>query len=91
MPDEADLRAKARTAVEHGKLPCRPPDRVWGGPGVDAPCSVCQLPIGRNEMEFAIQFAIDGQGGGGDLDKFRFHGRCFAAWEFERWHGDATP
>jgi hypothetical protein len=29
----------------------------------------------------------------GGLDKFRLHGRCFAAWEFERRNGDGmtTP
>jgi hypothetical protein len=35
-------------------------------------------------MDFEIQFARDGEGGGGDLDKFHVHIRCFAAWEFER-------
>jgi hypothetical protein len=84
MPDEADLRNKAREVVRQGKLPARPPNRVWGGPGVDAPCAVCELPVGKNEMELEVQFARDGHGGGGDLDKFHLHRRCFAAWEFER-------
>jgi hypothetical protein len=84
MPDEEVLRRKAREAVREGKLPSRPPDRVWGGPGVDAPCSVCGLPVTKTEMEFEVEFAADGHGGGGDLDKFHLHRRCFAAWEFER-------
>jgi hypothetical protein len=86
MSDEETLRAKARAVVQAGKLPARSPDRVWGGPGVDAPCAVCELPVTKAEMEFEVEFARDGQGGGGDLDKFHLHRRCFAAWEFERTH-----
>jgi hypothetical protein len=79
MPDESALRDKARHAVRDGKLPSRAPDRVWGGPGVGAPCSVCQQAVTKDEMEFEVQFARDN-----DLDKFHLHRRCFAAWEFER-------
>jgi hypothetical protein len=82
MPDEKILREKARAVVEEGKLPSRPPDRTWGGPGVGATCSVCGLPVKRDEMEFEIEFARDGDNPG--LDKFHVHIRCFAAWEFER-------
>jgi hypothetical protein len=82
MPDENILREKARAVVEEGKLPSRPPDRTWGGPGVGATCSVCGLPVKRDEMEFEIEFARDGDNPG--LDKFHVHIRCFAAWEFER-------
>ena len=82
MPDEAILRAKARAVVQAGKLPSRRPDRTWGGPGVDAPCAVCDLPVKSSELEFEIQFARDGDNPG--LDKFHVHVRCFAAWEFER-------
>lgn len=82
MPDEAALREKARAIVQAGKLPSRGPDRVWGGPGVGAPCTVCELPVTRDEMEFEIQFEHDGASPG--LDKFHVHRRCFAAWEFER-------
>jgi hypothetical protein len=82
MPDEKVLRGKARAVVRDGKLPSRCPDRTWGGPGVGAPCSVCALPVERNEIEFEIQFARDGDNPG--LDKYHVHLRCFAAWEFER-------
>jgi hypothetical protein len=53
-----------------------------GGPGVGAECSVCGRPVTKNELEFEIQFARDGDNPG--LDKFHVHIRCFAAWEFER-------
>ena len=82
VPDESLLREKARAAVQNGKLPARRPDRTWGGPGVGAECAVCNLPVAKNQMEFEIQFARDGDNPG--LDKFHVHVRCFAAWEFER-------
>ena len=82
MPDEAILRAKARAVVQAGKLPARRPDRTWGGPGIGAPCSVCEQPVRGDELEFEIQFAHDGDNPG--LDKFHVHIRCFAMWELER-------
>jgi hypothetical protein len=82
MPDESLLREKAQAAVRNGKLPARAADRTWGGPGVGAFCSVCDLPVTKDEMEFEIEFAHDGSNPG--LDKFHVHVRCFAAWEFER-------
>jgi hypothetical protein len=82
MPDETILRAKATAAILAGKLPNHKPDRTWGGPGVGAACSVCDLPVTKDEMELEIQFAHDGDNPG--LDKFHVHFRCFAAWEFER-------
>jgi hypothetical protein len=82
MPDESILRAQAREVIEAGKLPARKADRLWGGPGVGAPCGVCGKPVRKDEMEFEVQFAHDGTVPG--LDKYHLHVRCFAAWEFER-------
>lgn len=82
MPDESRLREQARTAIQNGKLPSRPPDRTWGGPGVGAMCAVCEKPVTTDQLEFEIQFVRDGSSPG--LDKYHVHVRCFAAWEFER-------
>ena len=82
MPDEVRLREQARAAIQSGKLPSRNPDRTWGGPGVGAMCAVCEKPVTKEDMEFEIQFARDGDNPG--LDKFHVHIRCYAAWEFER-------
>jgi len=89
MPDESILREKARAVIESGKLPSRRPDRTWGGPGVGAPCSVCGLPVTKDELEFEIQFARDGDNPG--LDKFHVHIRCFAVWELERPKSNGSP
>ena len=82
MPDEARLREQARAAIQAGKLPSGTPDRTRGGPGVGADCTVCGLPVTKDQLEFEIQFARDGDNPG--LDKFHVHIRCFAAWELER-------
>jgi hypothetical protein len=82
--DEHSIREKARAVIQSGKLPSRTPDRTWGGPGVGAPCAICDLPVRHTEMEFEIQFArADGNSNPG-LDKFHVHLQCFAAWQFER-------
>jgi hypothetical protein len=83
MPDEPFLREKAREAIRTGKLPIRPPDRTWGGPGVGAPCTICGLPVTKDQLEFEIEFTRRDTIDRG-LDKFHVHVRCFAAWEFER-------
>ena len=82
MPDEDPLRAKARAAVQQGKLPAVAPTRIWGGTGVGATCSVCELPVTKEQKEFEIEFEHNGDNPG--FDKVHVHIRCFAAWEFER-------
>jgi hypothetical protein len=80
--DEQMVRAKVREVLQAGKLPNRRPDCTWGGPGIGAPCTVCDLPVTSDQLEFEVQFAHDGDTPG--LDKYHVHVRCFAAWEFER-------
>jgi hypothetical protein len=43
---------------------------------------VCEKPITRDQVEYEIQFAHDGDHPG--LDKFHLHLRCFAVWELEQ-------
>jgi hypothetical protein len=47
---------------------------------VGVECSICALPVRKDELEFAIQYSYDGSW----LDKYHVHTRCFAAWELER-------
>jgi hypothetical protein len=82
MSDEATLREFTRHAIRKGKLPRRGPDRAWGGPGIGALCAVCEKLVTRDQMEYGLEFARDGDNPG--LDKLHLHARCFAAWEFER-------
>ena len=82
--DEESLRARVHVVIEQGKLPSRRPDRTWGGPGVGAPCTICERSVTREQMEFEIEFARTDPPG---LDKYHVHTRCFAVWELERQNG----
>jgi hypothetical protein len=53
--DEPILREGARAVIFDGKLPSRTPDRTPG-----ARCSVCGLPVTKDEKEFEIELAHDG-------------------------------
>jgi hypothetical protein len=82
MSDEETLRMKAREAMEAGRLSQRRPKRMWGGPGIGAPCAVCSEPVKKDELGFELEYALDQvDTGEGDC---HVHLRCFAAWEFER-------
>jgi hypothetical protein len=78
--EEQALRVKAREVMNAGKLPNGRPDRVWGEPGVGAPCAVCDLPVQHDQVKFELEFARHGD----NSDKHHVHVQCFAAWEFER-------
>jgi len=80
--DEAVLCQRARDAIREGRLPTRTPDRTWGGPGIGAPCAVCDLPVPRVVMQFEIQFAIHGNAP--HFDVYDVHTGRYAAWELER-------
>ena len=83
MDDENSLRQKARHAIEAGQLPNRGPDRTWAGKGGGGSCSVCADEVRPEEIEFELEFTPEVQRPGA-LANYRFHVRCFAAWEFER-------
>jgi hypothetical protein len=85
--EESILREKVRQKLQEEKLPSRPPDRLWGGPGVNAPCAVCDQPVSKSEMEFEVQFKQDGKAPSPAFDVFHAHTRCYAVWELVRSDG----
>ena len=65
--DESRLREMARKAIQDGKLPNRPPERMWGGPGVDVNCIICDKSVTPEEYEFKLEFAQrEGEPGAGN-------------------------
>lgn len=50
--------------VAQSKMPNRRSDRVWGGPGVGAPCTICGRVVSRDEMEFEVELCFLGLGVG---------------------------
>jgi len=65
--------------IRRGRLPLRPPDKMFGGAGSGEVCPVCGEVAARHQLELEIEFH-----GHGVVDKFHLHPSCFAAWEFER-------
>jgi hypothetical protein len=84
MLDEGPRRELARAALLAGKLPTRPAERTWGGPGIGSLCGVCGAKIPGDELELEIE--IPGDGALPYVEVFHLHVRCFAAWEFEWTH-----
>lgn len=94
MSDEKRLQAKAREALRAGRLPNTRPERIWGGPGIGAPCAVCKERIEPHQSELELQFSDQGQaapvpgserlGGQSEVANYHVHVQCFAAWEAER-------
>ena len=73
------VREKAREALRARTLPTRGADRMWGGRGEGAECSICNLPVQSDELEFELEYILaDG------LAKHHVHVHCFTAWERER-------
>jgi hypothetical protein len=81
MADDS-LRDAARRAIHNGALPDRRPSRTWRGPGIGAPCTICERPATLDDLELEIEFDRAGDDPG--VDRFHVHPRCFAAWELER-------
>jgi len=82
MPDfERALRDKARAKLREGTLPLVKPSRTWGGPGASLTCAVCDLSIGKDQIEFEVQFVLARVA---RPAVFHFHLACFSAWELER-------
>ena len=84
MGDENALRIRAREAMKAGNLPDCRPKRIWGGPGVGASCALCGRIVGKEELEFELQFTSDGDP---STSNYHVHVLCFTAWELERRSG----
>lgn len=77
-----ELRVLARARIQSGQLTCAEPGGVWAGYGSDLACSLCDHPIGCNEIEYDLEHEIAGV-----ARHYRFHYFCHAAWQVEcvRW------
>lgn len=89
MNDDCTLRAKAREALQSGKLPTRKPDRTLGGIGRGGVCALCGELLKPTGMELEIEFGRKGTTP--RLDTYLLHPRCFTAWELLRDSLEADP
>jgi hypothetical protein len=71
------------------KLPNRRPQRVWGGWGTGADCSLCGKPVTAQQAELELEF-FEGDGCTHPAT-YIVHSECFAAWDSENRRGDETP
>lgn len=78
--DTRGLAAAVREAVRSGRIPARPADQMWGGPGSGGWCAVCNDRIERHDVEYELEFA---QGAGAGAGSYRLHVPCCMAWETE--------
>lgn len=72
---------RLREPMQGGKLPDRPPDGTWGGPGSGAQCVICESPVTADEAELELEF---GQANGSTALRYDVHARCFTAWTRRR-------
>jgi hypothetical protein len=76
--DENALREVVRRRVAQGRVPCRRQDHTWAGKGTGLDCTVCELPITSQQVEYELQFDAEAS-----LIVVRMHRLCLAAWESE--------
>lgn len=78
---DPQLRDKARVLVRSGALPCKQQERTWAGRGLGFECSLCGQLIRRDQVEYELQFASDGEQ---KPRLHRFHVACVPIWELAR-------
>jgi hypothetical protein len=76
---ETVLRRVARDRIEKGQLPHVVPPRMWGGKGAGRRCSLCDKPIGPDEMELEVEQHSAGKAEAA----LSFHVACHALWQLE--------
>jgi hypothetical protein len=82
MGDKTEIHQKAREAIQAGKVPNRPPQRMWGGPGDDACCVICGNSVTKDELGMDLEFVRDD--GDPTVIEYHFHVSCYTAWDSER-------
>ena len=74
---EQELRPVARERIAKGQLPRHAPSKIWGGYGAGELCSLCDQPIGSDEIVFEVEYAE------GAATTLRFHRICESIWQAE--------
>ena len=67
--------------IRSGKLPTRKPDRMWGGMGTGAECTLCGERVKGSEWELEVEFGRTDDDAGSEVH--HVHLDCFTAWESE--------
>ena len=79
--DDALVRERVREMLATGQLPAGDPVKLWAGPSMGKPCTICGETI-RTATEYELDFASP-------VVTLLLHPRCYAIWNEERARG--TP
>jgi hypothetical protein len=75
------VRERVREMLAIGRLPTGDPVKLWAGPSMGKPCSVCGETI-RVATEYELDF--------GARVTLLLHPRCYAIWNEERRRGTSA-
>jgi len=77
-PIRSHLRTLARERIKRDVLPPSAHMETWGGHGNGEVCSLCDNPIGSEDIEYEMAGVVNGT-----HRIYRFHLECHTAWEVE--------
>lgn len=75
---ELELKTLAVDRIRQNELPAQLPKTVWAGQGSGEPCSLCDRPIDKTEMEYELDIPVARAN-----SVVRLHLRCHALLELE--------
>lgn len=79
--DDALVRERVREMLASGRLPGTDPVKLWAGPSMGKPCSICGETI-RTATEYELDFT--------PAFILVLHPRCYAIWNEERHRGTSA-
>ena len=74
--EDAQVRERVREMLAGGRLPSADPVKLWAGPSMGKPCSVCGESI-RTATEYELDFTPPPV-------TLLLHPHCYAIWNEER-------
>ena len=80
--DDVLVRERVREMLATGQLPAGDPAKLWAGPSMRKPCTICGETI-RTPTEYELDFASP-------VVTLLLHPRCYAIWDEERARGTAA-
>lgn len=79
--DDAVVRERVREMLVTNRLPVADPVKLWAGPSMGKPCTICGETI-RATTEYELDFAPS--------VTLLLHPRCYAIWNEERRRGTSA-
>jgi len=74
--DDPGLRRHIRDKLAAGRLPRKPPSKVWAGTATRKTCAACDTVIEESDIEVELET--------GPGETFYLHRRCHEVWNEER-------